>query len=69
MVSEIVLIEDYILLPPIIVSTHKKVRGAVFQVYAGEISWRAANADNKFARLQAAHMDLERQQSKPVHNV
>lgn len=41
------------------------MRGAVFQVDAGEISWRAAKADNRFARLQAAHMDLERKQEQP----
>lgn len=41
--------------------------GGVFQVDAGEISRRAANTDDRFARFQAANMDLERNHMHQIH--
>lgn len=41
--------------------------GGVSQVDAGEISRRAANTDNRFARFQAANMDLEWNHTHQIH--
>lgn len=46
-------------LPPVFVSTHKKMRRGVSQVDASEISRRAANTNRRSAGLQAEDMNLE----------
>lgn len=54
-------------LPPVFVSTHKKVRWAVSQVDAGEVTRGAADTSHKFARLYAVDVDLENKHTQKQH--